>query len=372
MITGLILLVNIDVPSESGEVIQGCISYAGECAPPASGDWIVTESCTLLESASVKGNVYIQDEAVLTIGQDGMLRIGNIENNVTPGAWSGEGLSFTVTSDGRIQDLTHTYAGLCNCKFTIDDMVITSNNFSLHNTGIGFALNGAFIDATHMSAQISVNSPDCALSNETITAEKVPPFTVVSSFDSPGGYPTGLTFDGTYLWNADWTRDKIYKLDTSGSMVDSFDSPGPTPYGLAFDGTYLWNVDADDNKIYKLDTSGNIIDSFDSLGTALTFDGTYLWTTDTSEDKIYKLDTSGNIIDSFDSPGPCPIGLTFDGTYLWNADCSEDKIYKLDTSGNIIDSFDSPGSSPSGLAFDGAYLWHVDKSEDKIYKIAIE
>ena len=335
MITGLILLVNIDVPSESGEVIQGCISYAGECAPPASGDWIVTESCTLLESASVKGNVYIQDEAVLTIGQDGMLRIGNIENNVTPGAWSGEGLSFTVTSDGRIQDLTHTYAGLCNCKFTIDDMVITSNNFSLHNTGIGFALNGAFIDATHMSAQISVNSPDCALSNETITAEKVPPFTVVSSFDSPGGYPTGLTFDGTYLWNADWTRDKIYKLDTSGSMVDSFDSPGPTPYGLAFDGTYLWNVDADDNKIYKLDTSGNIIDSFDS-------------------------------------PGPCPIGLTFDGTYLWNADCSEDKIYKLDTSGNIIDSFDSPGSSPSGLAFDGAYLWHVDKSEDKIYKIAIE
>ena len=154
---------------------------------------------------------------------------------------------------------------------------------------------------------------------------------VSGPYNSPGPKPSGLAFDGTYLWNADYTDDKIYKLDTSGYIIDSFDSPGPYPSGLAFDGTYLWNAD-------------------------------YL------DDKIYKLDTSGNIIDSFDSPGIAPMGLTFDGIYLWNADLGDDKIYKLDTSGNIIDSFDSPLSDPRGLAFDGTYLWHADNGVDIISK----
>ena len=124
---------------------------------------------------------------------------------------------------------------------------------------------------------------------------------VIDSFDSPGSAPRGLAFDGTYLWNADSSNDKIYKLDTSGNVINSFDSPGFAPDGLAFDGTYLWNADrwSDPN-----------------------------WMREGG--KIYKLDTSGNVINSFDPPGTIPRGLAFDGTYLWNADGSNDKIYKLD------------------------------------------
>ncbi len=197
---------------------------------------------------------------------------------------------------------------------------------------------------------------------------------VIESFDSPGPWSRGLTFDGTYLWNADSNDDKIYKLDTSGNIIDSFDSPGSYSRDLAYDGTYLWHVDWSADKIYKLDTNGNLIDSFDSPDSSpdgLTFDGTYLWHTDAGADKIYKLDTNGNEIDSFDSPGSVPEGLAYDGTYLWHADSNDGKIYKLDTSGNIIDSFDSPGSSPQGLAYDGTYLWNADFGDDKIYKIYI-
>jgi len=195
---------------------------------------------------------------------------------------------------------------------------------------------------------------------------------IIDSFDSPGSGPSGLTFDGTYLWNADSTTDRIYKLDISGNIIESFDSPGTYPEGLAFDGTYLWNADADADKIYKLDISGNIIGSFDSPGSiprGLTFDGTYLWNADSITDRIYKLDISGNIIDSSASPGPYPMGLAFDGTYLWNADYSSNKIYKLDTSGSAVDYLDSPGPYPSGLAFDGTYFWNADYSDDKIYKL---
>jgi len=199
---------------------------------------------------------------------------------------------------------------------------------------------------------------------------------VIDSMPSPGPNPSGLAFDGTYLWHADATEDKIYKLDTSGNIVDSFDSPDDNPKGLTFDGTYLWN--ADDkydfrSKIYKLDTSGNIIDSFNSPSSrpsGLTFDGTYLWNADNNTDKIYKLDTSGNIVDSFDSPARYSGDLAFDGTYLFVVGNWDHKIHKLDTSGNIITSFDTP-SAIYGLTFDGTYFWYSDGVEDKIYKIMI-
>ena len=54
-------------------VIKSFIFYANECTPPPSGDWITTESCTLLDTAAVIGNVYIEDDALLTIEQDAML-----------------------------------------------------------------------------------------------------------------------------------------------------------------------------------------------------------------------------------------------------------------------------------------------------------
>ena len=35
---------------------------------------------------------------------------------------------------------------------------------------------------------------------------------VIAVFNSPGSRPSGLTYDGTYLWNADWADGKIYKI----------------------------------------------------------------------------------------------------------------------------------------------------------------
>jgi len=230
--------------------------------------------------------------------------------------------------------------------------------YIINTSGIGTETFERNFEVSIDSADISLTPTDFPMSLSTL-----------GSFDAPGHFPTGLGFDGTYLWNADWT-DKIYKLDTSGNIIASFDSPGPDPQGLALDGIYLWVADDMDDKIYKLDTSGNIITSFDSptsIPRGLTFDGVHLWNASWWDNKIYKLDTSGNIIASFDCPSVNPEGLAFDGRYLWNADRTYDKIYKLDTSGNIIASFDSPGSDPKGLTFDGKYLWLA--SYGKIYKL---
>ena len=50
---------------------------------------------------------------------------------------------------------------------------------------------------------------------------------VISSFSSPGNKPTGLAWDGHYIWNADTETNKIYKIDpATGSYVDTLTSPG--------------------------------------------------------------------------------------------------------------------------------------------------
>jgi sugar lactone lactonase YvrE len=76
-------------------------------------------------------------------------------------------------------------------------------------------------------------------------------------FLTPHGHPSGLAWDGTYIWlsNAEFlgNRDYIYKLDTKGTVLATYPAPGPYPSGLAFDGQYLWVVDWGTETMYQLD-----------------------------------------------------------------------------------------------------------------------
>ena len=76
--------------------------------------------------------------------------------------------------------------------------------------------------------------------------------TVITSFDAPGNDPNGLVFDGTYLWHADSSSDKIYKLSLTGTVLDTLDAPGGWPTGLAFDGVYLWAASQTTGRIYRI------------------------------------------------------------------------------------------------------------------------
>jgi len=75
--------------------------------------------------------------------------------------------------------------------------------------------------------------------------------TILSSFNSPGIYPSGLTFDGTNLISCDTRADKIYVHDgISSTILSSFNSPGIYSSGLTFDGTNLISCDTGSDKIY--------------------------------------------------------------------------------------------------------------------------
>jgi len=179
----------------------------------------------------------------------------------------------------------------------------------------------------------------------------------ILNFAAPGTIGKGLTYDGTYLWNADddYTTPKIYRLDPNdGSSTLNFDPPATDPTGLAWD-----------------------------------FDNSVLWHCDSGTDLIYKLNpATGAVLDSFAAPGPKPYGLEWFDGYLYNLDQTDRNIYKINPVGGAVvktipippdvDTYSSSPQYPWGIMFDGlvwvisdyytpttAYLWGLYLPEDE-------
>ena len=208
---------------------------------------------------------------------------------------------------------------------------------------------------------------------------------VVKSFDTPGAYGTGLTFDGKYLWLADRKADKLFCINpANGEVVRSIPSPAYWPMGLTWDGKTLWNVDVKggiplaenyNGKVYQIDPKdGTLLKTRmapSSSPRGLTWDGTYLWCVDSRADEIIQFSPEdGTTIQSFPSPSSDPRGLTYDGKYLWVSDRITDEIYMVEPeTGSVILITDAPGPFTRGLCFDGSFLWAVDTDADKLYQL---
>lgn len=210
---------------------------------------------------------------------------------------------------------------------------------------------------------------------------------IMKSFGIPGSYPTGLTFDGTHLWLADYQTDLLYCVDpVSGKVMRSIPAPAYWPEGLAWDGEALWNADVKGGiplsenyagKIYRVDPEkGTVLKTISaptSTPRGLTWDGTYLWCVDNASDEVIQFSPEdGTTIKSFRSPASDPRGITFDGTYLWISDRIKDEIYMVDPeTGSVIITTTTPGAFTRGLAFDGQNLWAVDFQEDKLFQLKL-
>lgn len=199
--------------------------------------------------------------------------------------------------------------------------------------------------------------------------------TLVASFPSPVTGNNGLTFDGHYLWIANYGDRRAYQVDPeNGSSIRSIPLPGGNyPDGLGWDGRYLWHSDSNTDLIYQIDPyDGTVMTSFLSPGTGpkgLAYDGTNLWNTDTDALNLYELTMAGSVVSTTPVLGTYPTGLAFDGRYLWHSDNHTDTIYRIDPNDmSVVESFPSPGSFPNDLAWDGEYLWVVDNGTDMLYK----
>ncbi len=196
--------------------------------------------------------------------------------------------------------------------------------------------------------------------------------------------PTGLTWDGSHLWIADYDTATLNELDPkTGRIVETLDAPGYAPLGLAWDGTLIWVVDAGDKTAYAIDPRTKVTERALPLDTAnaegIAWDGTALWTVDAAAGKLNRLDDSdGTTFKSIASPTANggrrtqEIGLAFDGDHLYVSDRVTDTIYRMDPkTGAVMDMFPSPGPYAAGLAWDGRHLWNVDYETRTLYELAV-
>ncbi len=202
------------------------------------------------------------------------------------------------------------------------------------------------------------------------------PGTVLHTLDAPGRFCTGATFDGRFLWVADYKADRLFKLEPkTGRVVGSVPSPGFWPMGLAWDGTHLYNADRKSKKIFQVDPAdGTILHAVNAPSSnpeGLAWDGRSLWVTDYKDRKIMKIDlTDGTAVKTITAPAKSPNGLTFDGAYLWCSDRMTDEIYMIEPdSGRVLIVLDAPASYPRGLAWDGHSLWNLDHQTDRLYAL---
>lgn len=77
--------------------------------------------------------------------------------------------------------------------------------------------------------------------------------TLVETIPSPGPSPSGLFWDGRYLWSSDSSNQRFYQhdLDRELTVLASYKTPGRTPAGVFKDSRFFWSVDSDTRIVYQ-------------------------------------------------------------------------------------------------------------------------
>ena len=209
--------------------------------------------------------------------------------------------------------------------------------------------------------------------------------------------PTGVWSDGTTIWVADYSGNKIYAYNLSTKDRDrskDFDTlsgaDNRNPWGIWSDGTTMWVADDGDKKIYAYNLATKDRDrskDFDTLSgadndspTGVWSDGTTMWVADLLDNKIYAYNLATKDRDrskDFDTlsgaDNDSPTGIWSNGATMWVADYSGNKIYAYNLSTKDRDDtrdFDTilaaGNVQPNGIWSDGTTMW-VARFPDKVF-----
>ena len=225
-------------------------------------------------------------------------------------------------------------------------------------------------------------------------------FTLDASNDSPDG----IWSDGTTMWVADTTDDKLYAyhltgdsrgMRNTGQDFNTLSGAGNnSPSEIWSDGTTMWVADFFDTKLYAYNLRTKARDAAKDLNTftgvinfnpaGLWSDGTTMWVADAvlGTPKIYAYHLTGdsrgmrntdqdfNTLEEVSNSG----GIWSDGTTMWVAEKSGNtkiEAYNLgDKARNatkVINIRNAGNNSPRGIWSDGTTMWVIDSHDDKIY-----
>jgi hypothetical protein len=189
---------------------------------------------------------------------------------------------------------------------------------------------------------------------------------------SVGSGPSGVAFDGTNIWVANFNSNSVTKmLAGTGEILGTF-SVGSGPVGVAFNGVNIWVTNFNSNNVTKLlPSTGATVGTF-SVGTGpsgVAFDGgANIWVANFNGNSVTKMFQDGGTVGTF-PVGANPFGVAFDGTNIWVSNFAGNSVTKLLAStGATLGTF-TVGAGPYGVAFDGVNIWVANFSGNSVTKL---
>ena len=118
----------------------------------------------------------------------------------------------------------------------------------------------------------------------------------------------------------------------NGKVLDSPITVGTNPTGLCFDGTYVYVTNYGSNSVSVINTSTHAVYKTITVGgnpIDVCFDGTYVYVTNTGGSTVSVIDASTHTVYTTITVGTNPRGLCFDGTYVYVANYGSNNISVL-------------------------------------------
>lgn len=180
-----------------------------------------------------------------------------------------------------------------------------------------------------------------------------------------GRKPSGLAFDGTFMYVSNKLDNNVMRIRVSTGLVEG--SPvavGNAPTALAFDGTFIYVANSGSNSVTRIRASTFAVEGSQiAVGinpSVLTFDGTYMNVGNNGSNSITRIRTQTGTIegDPIVTAQP-PVAMVFTGSHVYvashNPSTTVGRLQRLLVSTGVIET-----GIPSGnvaLVFDGTFVY---------------
>ncbi|MEO8975874.1 MAG: YncE family protein [Casimicrobiaceae bacterium] len=193
-----------------------------------------------------------------------------------------------------------------------------------------------------------------------------PPGAATLASSNLGNLPSGIAFDGTYIWTANVSGSVSIILPTSPYTVSTVSTGFFAPFGILYDGAHIWVTDSAGGTLLKLDGSGNILQTV-TVGAKPAypvFDGANIWVPNFQGNSITVVQAStGSVVATISADATNklngPTTASFDGQRILVTNFGDDTVtvFKATDLSFIANVPTGASTVPYGACSDGINFW---------------